>query len=99
MKKTLALVSVLILAGCTHYHGATIKQTIVTKDGISHTNEVSTMNVTSVFDGSNKLHDASVKQSSKSQGIGVGSLEQESSGSNTVQALQAIGTILQTLPK
>lgn len=84
--KWLALISVLALSGCTMLHTT---QTDTAADGRKTT---TTAAVYSIF-GKTDLAKLRTTQTDKSQGIGVAGLAQESPGTNSVAALNAISEL------
>jgi len=85
-----------LLAGCA-YHDPRLKLTTVKyPDGrIEETRETSIPSLT-LFDGKNTIDKLRVSNG-KTQGVGMGSFESESSGTNLVPAIEATTRLLQTI--
>jgi len=90
--KTIALLAVVALCGCAHF---TTKQTDV-RNGETTTITTKVTGWT-FFDSKSQLANFKASQTEKTQGASVGSLTQESSGTNTVAALNAIAEILKVV--
>lgn len=88
MKHTIAILAALFASGCTSFKGD------VTKTKPDGTQEHSKMTITSFWDAKNELNKVSAGQTEKSQKIGVSGLNQETSATNVVRALELINSIL-----
>lgn len=92
MKPTLAALC-LALTGCTVLRSDQVK---VLPDG---TRLESHQRVSSFWDSKSNLAKLRASTTDKTQGLTLAGLEQESSSTNAVDLLRAIGGILQNLPK
>jgi hypothetical protein len=92
-KRILILSIALAIAGCARFN---TKQTDVSYTETGKPLRAITTRATSstLFTSKSKLTEFKASQTDKSQGASVGALSQESSGTNTVEALRAIDSIL-----
>lgn len=89
MKKLIILFPLVILAGCT-----TIKSTTARTTTTTSTNITTSLVAHSLWDSNNSLAKAMNHNTITGSGTSLSGLEQSSSGSNSVSALQAIDSIL-----
>lgn len=90
---TIAPVTVALLCGCGSLSTMQVNEKVDATG--KFTERVTTKtHVFTVFDAHNELAKFKTTQTDKTQGVGIGSLGQESSTTNAVQALQAIDSIL-----
>lgn len=87
------VISALALSGCASFH--TSQQRIA----IDGTKETTSVEICTLFDSHNEVGKLRTTMTDKSQGIGVGSISENSSSSNIVELIHGIGGILQALPK
>ena len=88
MKQIFVLTAFLVLAGCAKFT-ADVKET--SKDG---TVKQSKVRATAFFDSKSEVMKVSAGQTDKSQRIGVGGINQETSATNVVRSLELINAIL-----
>ena len=92
MKKTLPFLALLLLVGCAQFK--TIQTDISTtykEDGTKIVREITTRAGSSTFfDSKSQLSNWKASQTDKTQTANVGSLNQEASGTNTVDLIRAI---------
>lgn len=92
MRKYLYL-SAALLVGCTHLH---TKIEEIDKDG---SKRVTDNSCTSFFDSKSDLTKFKTTNTEKTQSIGIGSLSQESSGTNAVRVLDSVARIVEAAAK
>lgn len=91
MRKTLALISIVALAsGCTMLK---TNQTDTTQEGL--VTKTSVM-VYSILGGKSDLSKLRTTSTEKTQGVAIGVLAQESTGTNIIAVLQALEGIVQS---
>jgi hypothetical protein len=93
VNKFLLLLPILLLAGCASF-STTQDRTL--PDG---TRETTRVRIDTIFDAHSEVAKLRTTMTDKSQGIGVGSVAENSSSTNVVEILRLIGGILQSLPK
>lgn len=80
--------------GCANY---ATKQTDISstdKFGVETRTIITTVKATTFFDSDSKLASFKASQTDKTQSTSVGSLDQNSTGTNAIQALKEINTML-----
>ena len=85
MKSTLFL---LLLCGCARFHS--VQQS---PDGT-----MTSVTITTFFDGRSEVSKLRTTQTDKSQGVSLGSINENSTSTNLVELLHAIGEILRNMP-
>lgn len=89
MKTQLILLAMgLILPGCSHLYSHQVSVEIGT-NGVPRT-VTTDLRTTTFFDSKSELAKYSARQSEKSQSLGIGSLQQEASGTNVVEFAERI---------
>lgn len=84
---------ILLTAGCAHF---STTQDRTHPDGTKETTHVF---ISTLFDSHNEVGKLRTTMTDKSQGIGVGSISENSSSTNLVEMLRLVGAILQSIPK
>lgn len=93
MKKTILL---LVLAcGCSHFQTSQT-DTTTDKNGVV-ASRITKASATTLFDAKSDLAKFRASQSDKTQSASVGSLSQESSGTNVVNGISALATLVKEL--
>lgn len=97
MKRTFAAILLLSVAGCARF--STTQTDISTTNPYGEPSRTITTRASSytLFSANSKLATWKASQTDKSQGASVGGLEQTSTGTNVVAALQAIAEILKSV--
>lgn len=83
----------LSITGCARFHSV---QTDIAPDKSARVTRVS---IWSFFDSHNDVTKLKTTATDKTQGISVGSISENTSGTNALEMLHAVGTILQNMPK
>lgn len=96
MKITIPLLAACLLCGCAHF-GTTQTETVYS-DGKASKVTTTHVGSTTFFDSSSDLSKLRVSQSDKTQTTQVGSLANESSGTNAVNLAERLGNALLTRP-
>lgn len=92
--KTLLLIPLIALTGCASF---TTKQK-ESRNETEGTVEISTtVKARTLWESKSQLSNFKASQTEKTQGASVGTLSQESNGTNTVEALKSIERILQSV--
>lgn len=91
MKISLILLSAWLVTGCSVLNSHQVKHPDGTIE--SHTR------ITSFWDSNSNLQKLRATMTDKTTGLTLAGLEQESSSTNSVELLRAVGSILQNLPK
>lgn len=91
-----SLVAVVLLAGCARFSTSQTDKTLAS-DGKPAKQTITKSSAFTLFTSKSQLANFKALQTDKTQSTSVGALTQESSGTNAVAALQAIGEILKTL--
>ena len=90
--KTILLILTLALAGCARFKTTQIDER---KAPNGESTKISTtVAASTLFTSRSQLANFKASQTDKNQGASVGSLTQESSGTNAVRALEALDSIL-----
>lgn len=85
--------SLALLCGCAHF---STDQQRINPDG---SKEITRVSISTVFDSHNEVGKLRTTMTEKSQGIGVGNISENSSSTNVVELIRAVGVILMNLPK
>lgn len=93
MKAAYVIILALALAGCARFHTKQTDQSF-TEDGKPLRSITTRAASSTLFTSKSQLANFKAQQTDKTQSATVGSLTQESSGTNTVEALRAIDSIL-----
>lgn len=92
MRTVTAIICALALAGCARFKTTQIDER---KAPDGQVTKVSTIvSASTLFTSKSQLANFKASQTEKQQGASVGSLSQESSGTNAVRALEALDSIL-----
>lgn len=99
MKKyILTLIVATSLTGCASFSTNQVDER--TNETTGEKTKVSTkVTVRTFFDAKSQLANSKATQTEKSQGASLGAISNESSGTNAVNVLNAVGSLLQALPK
>jgi hypothetical protein len=93
--KTIALLAVVALCGCARF---TTKQTDVRYEEGKPSTTISTKATAwTFFESKSQLANFKASQTEKTQGASVGSLTQESSGTNTAATVAALAELLKAI--
>ena len=90
--KTIALLAIVILCGCAHF---TTKQQEVRND--TQTQITTKATAWTFFDSKSQLSNFEAKQSAATQSAKVGSLTQESQGTNAAATVNALAELLKAI--
>lgn len=97
MKTLLIIPALLLFVGCAHF---TTTQTDMSYEKGQPIRQITThASATTLFDAQSQLAKFKATQSDKTQSASVGSLNESSSGTNVVAALQAIDGIVSHIAK
>lgn len=95
MKKLITISVALATVGCAHF---TTKQTDVSYEEGKQVREITTKaSATTLWESKSSLANFKASQTDKTQSANVGSLNQESGGTNTAATVNALVNLLQTL--
>lgn len=96
--KILLVASLVFLAGCSSF---SMKQTDSSYDAKGKTTRSITTKASAwtLFSSKSELSKFRASQTDKSQSATVGSLAQESTGTNVVEVLRALSTLVGSIPK
>lgn len=95
--KTLVIIPLLVLTSCAHF--STTQTDMSYEKGLPVRQITTHAAATTLFDAQSQLAKFKATQSDKTQSASVGSLNESSSGTNVVAALQAIDGIVSHIAK
>lgn len=79
----------LLLPGCARFHS----------EQVDLEGTRTTVTITTLFDAHNEVAKLKTTQTDKTQGVSLGSVNENSSSTNVVELLRVLGGILAALPK